>query len=326
MIPRLCLMALALLLPLAARAETAQVTVAEQYGIAYLPLTVMRDQGLLEKRLKEAGLASPVRWSVFSGSSAMTDAVLSGGLDFASGAFANFIVVWSKTRGAVRAVVPLPAVPLYLLTTQPGVNAIADLGPGSHIAVPTVGVSTQAFLLQHEAVRLFGPKEYKRFDALTVAMAHPDAANMLLSGRTELNGHFSAPPFQALEMKAPAVRRIASSYEILGGKHTSSVVWASTRFHDQNPRAYEAFVRAYADAVRLIQSDPRLAAEIYLRQNKSKEDLDTVLASVTDPEFEYGLTPLRLEAIVQLLTETGRLAGTPEVRRDLFFPGLPAPP
>jgi len=314
--------AAAWLIPQDSRAETGQVTIAEQYGIAYLPLTVMRDQHLLEQRLKQAGLSPTINWNVFSGSSPMTDAVLSGSLDFASGAFANFIIVWNKTHGAVRAVAPLPATPLYLLTIDPKVHTLSDLGPGSHIALPTVGVSTQAFLLQYAAAKMFGVENYKNFDFLTVSMGHPDAVNMLFTGRTEVNSHFSSPPFQAAELRNPAVHKIASSYDILGGIHTSSVVWAPVKFHDENPKTYMAFLLAYRDASELIQRDPRRAAEAYLRQIKSKETLEALTAQVADPEFDYGLIPMQLDKITGLMFDTKRLATRPDIIKDLFFPEL----
>lgn len=318
----LVLSAMATLLPLAAQAETDRVSIAEQYGIAYLPLTVMRDQALFDKRLHEAGLSPTVTWTVFSGAAPMTDAVLSGSLDFASGAFSSFILLWNKSRGAVRAIAPLPATPLYFLTIQPGLERIADIGPGSRVALPAVGVSTQAFLLQYVAAQAFGADQYRRFDALTVTMAHPDAANMLAAGRTEVNGHFSAPPFQAAELRNPAIRRIGSSYDILGGMHTSSVAWCPVRFHDANPKTFMAFLLAYQDASKLIQSNPGLAAQAYVRQTGSREKLESVTQQIADPELDFGLVPMKLDMITGLLFDTKRLPTRPDIDRDVFFPEL----
>ena len=56
---------LALALPLAiadaARAEVSEITVAQQYGVSFLPLMVMEDQRLVEKHARPACPAS--RWS-----------------------------------------------------------------------------------------------------------------------------------------------------------------------------------------------------------------------------------------------------------------------
>ena len=50
-------------LSLPALAETKEVRIAQQFGISYLPLQVMKEKGLLEKRAKAAGLGDlKVTW------------------------------------------------------------------------------------------------------------------------------------------------------------------------------------------------------------------------------------------------------------------------
>ena len=41
--------------------------------------------------------------------------------------------------------------------------------------MPTIKVSTQAILLQMAAAKMFGDKNYAKFDANTVQLGHPDA-------------------------------------------------------------------------------------------------------------------------------------------------------
>src|SRR5207244_10492900 len=54
------------------------------------------------------------------------------------------------------------------------------------------GVQTCALpILQMAAAKLWGPDQYERLDALTVSMAHPDAMQAMLSGRSEITGHFA---------------------------------------------------------------------------------------------------------------------------------------
>ena len=42
-----------------AHAEVAEITVAQQYGVSFLPLMVMEREGLIEKQAQAAGLAEP---------------------------------------------------------------------------------------------------------------------------------------------------------------------------------------------------------------------------------------------------------------------------
>src|SRR3954470_6011546 len=70
---------------LPATAEPNTLKAAKQYGLSYLPLMIMEDQKLVEKHAAALGLGDlKVQWLTLGGPSAMNDALLSGGLDFAS--------------------------------------------------------------------------------------------------------------------------------------------------------------------------------------------------------------------------------------------------
>src|SRR5437762_11920609 len=68
-----------------ARAEMAEINVAQQYGISYLPLMLMEDKKLIEKHARAAGIDVKVGWAKFAGGNVMNDALLSGSLQFVSG-------------------------------------------------------------------------------------------------------------------------------------------------------------------------------------------------------------------------------------------------
>ena len=55
----------ALLAAASARGEMAEINVAQQYGISYLPLMIMEDQKLIEKHAKAAGVDVKVGWAKF---------------------------------------------------------------------------------------------------------------------------------------------------------------------------------------------------------------------------------------------------------------------
>ncbi|RML83932.1 hypothetical protein ALQ88_04671, partial [Pseudomonas savastanoi] len=71
-----------LIAPASAQAE-GEIRIAEQFGIVYLLLNVVRDQQLIEKHGKEDGLEIKVDWTQLSGGSAVNDALLSGSVDVA---------------------------------------------------------------------------------------------------------------------------------------------------------------------------------------------------------------------------------------------------
>src|SRR6266403_2841894 len=84
---------------LPARAEMAEIAVAQQYGISYLPLMLMEEKKLIEKHAKAAGIDVKVGWAKFAGGNVMNDALLSGSLQFASGGVGPLVTIWARTRG-----------------------------------------------------------------------------------------------------------------------------------------------------------------------------------------------------------------------------------
>src|SRR5687767_7495606 len=81
-------------------AEVAELKIAQQFGIGYLPLTIMKTNALVEKHLKAGGLAdTKVVWSQLGSGQPMNDALLSGSLHVASGGVAPFLILWDRTRG-----------------------------------------------------------------------------------------------------------------------------------------------------------------------------------------------------------------------------------
>ena len=184
LLARVVLLAAAALLSLAARGEMAEIKVAQQYGIGYLPLMLMEEQKLIEKHAKAAGLDVKVGWAKFAGGNVMNDALLSNSLQFASGGVGPLVTLWSRTRGNldVKAVSAINSMPLYLNTRNPNVKTLKDFTDKDRIALPAVKVSIQAVTLQMAAEKAFGDGQHARLDPLTVTMSHPDAQTALLSG------------------------------------------------------------------------------------------------------------------------------------------------
>src|SRR5918995_2405498 len=89
------LAALALLVSLASEAfAEGKIRIAEQFGVSYLPLQMMRKNNLIEKHGKEQGLDIEVEWARFSGGAAMNDALLSDNIDIGAGGVGPLLVIW----------------------------------------------------------------------------------------------------------------------------------------------------------------------------------------------------------------------------------------
>ena len=203
-----------------------------------------------------------------------------------------------------------------------GVKSLKDLGEQDRIAVPAAKSSMQAVLLQMAAAKLYGEANWGKFDPLTVTMAHPDAYLLLGSGKSELNAHFSGPPYQYDQQKDAKLTQVVSSLDITDGPMTLNMIWATARFHDENPKAYKVFLTAYEDALEVVRKDPKGAAENYAANVKSKVNIAEVLQGLTDPGTKFSSSPERVATMAQFLHKTGVVKNKMESWKDFFFADL----
>lgn len=307
-----------------AMAEASEVRVARQFGLGYLPLMIMENEKLIEKHAKLAGLPDiKVNWASFAGASVMNDALLSNSLDFAAVGTPSLPIMWSRTKGTpqeTKGVSAMVASPLYLNTRNPDVKSIKDLSPKDRIALPAVKVSIQALVLQMAAAKEFGVDNAFSLDKYTVSRSHPDAMAALLSGKGDINGHFTWAPFQYRELNDPNVRTILNSYDVLGGPTTTVVVISTKRFHDANPKLYKAFLDAQAEADQIITSKPELAAQIYLTETKDKDTVENIVKMIKDPQVRYSVVPENISKYTDFMLKIGTIKQAPTDWKEMFFP------
>ncbi|NCH57354.1 ABC transporter substrate-binding protein [Cronobacter dublinensis] len=314
-----------LMLALIAAAGTAQaegnISIAQQFGIGYLLLDVVRDQQLIEKEGKKEGVDIKVEWRTLSGATAMNEALLSGALDVASAGVPPLLTLWDRTKGRqnVKAIAALGSMPNFLLSNNPAVKSISDLTDKDRIAVPAAGVGFQSRTLQIETARRFGNSDYKRFDTLSVSLPHPDASAALIAGKSEITAHFSSPPFQYQALEHSNVHKILSSYDVLGGKATFNVLYTTQKFHDENPKTYRAFYNALSEAAKIINADKNAAAETYIRVEKSRLPRPLVEKIINDPDTEFTISPQRTFIYAEKLHELGVLKNKADSWKDYFF-------
>ncbi|WP_229726306.1 ABC transporter substrate-binding protein [Oxalicibacterium faecigallinarum] len=299
-----------------------KISIAQQFGIGYLILDVVRDQQLIEKHGKQQGLDIKVEWASISGATAMNEALLAGALDVVSAGVPPMLTMWDRTKGKqnVKAVAALGSLPNYLLSNNPAVKTIKDFGPKDRIAVPAAGVGFQSRTLQIETARIFGKDDFKRFDNISVSLAHPDATAALIAGGSEINAHFSSAPFyyQALASNKD-VHKVISSYEILGGPATFNVLYTTQKFHDENPKTYKAFYVALLEASQFIKANKDKAADTFIRVQKSKLDPQLVRKIVEDPENDFTISPHRTFVYADELHKLGVLKNKASSWKDYFF-------
>ena len=326
------LAAAALMLAAAAtapRAEIAEVTIAQQFGVAFLPFMLMERDNLVEKHAKAAGITLKTNWQKVAGPSVINDGLLSGTVHFGAVGAPSLITLWSKTKSnvGIKGMAALTSYPLYFVTRNPDLKSLKDLSQKDKVAVPSVKISTQALMLQMAAADLFGQANYQKFDEFTVSLAHPDAMVALMNSTGGVNAHFSTSPFYEAEMKIPGARVLTTSYEILGGRASALVIIATTKFHDANPQVYKAFLAAQKEAIDTINKDKMAAAKAYLDiANDKKSTLEEIFGVINDKDYAYTLSPEKVFKTAVFMGKVGTIKDPPAKWQDMFFPdihGLP---
>lgn len=308
----------------ATHAETKTVRLAKQFGISYLPLTIMETQHLLEQQGKKLGLDIKTEWVKFTSGTPMNEALISGNLDFASGGVGPVLTIWGRTRNnlKVKAVSAMNAMPLYLNTTNPKVKTIKDFTDKDRIALPAVRVSIQAITLQMAAEKAFGPGQEHKLDRLTVSLGHPDGMAQMLGGHSEITAHLTSAPYQYEELKDKRVHKVLDSYQVLGGPHTFNTVWITSKFYNENHKVVQAFLAAFKQSMDEINKDPAGAAALWVKAENSKLPVAEAERIIKLPENEWTMTPKKIMAYADYMARAKMIPVKPTSWKDVFFPDI----
>jgi len=304
-----------------ANADKRVVRIAKQYGISYLPLTIMQEKKLLEAEGKKLGLDLDTEWVRFTGGPPMNEALISGNLDFASGGVGPLVTIWARTHNnlKVKGIAALNAMPLYLNSINPNVKTIKDFTDKDRIALPAVRVSIQAVVLQIAAEKAFGKGQEHKLDPLTVSLSHPDGLAQMMSGKSEITAHFTSAPFMYQELEDKRVHLVLNSYNVFGGPHTFNVVWATSKLYEGEPKVVQAFLAALSDAMKEIHDDPAAAAALWVKADRSKLSAAEAERMIKLPENNWTMTPLRTMVFADYMARVGMVPEKATSWKDMFI-------
>lgn len=290
------------------------IRIAEQHGLAYLPLAIMRIEGLLEKELEEAD--SPrVEWVRAGNATMIREAMLSGRLDIGFMGVPPFLIGRDRGTGW-RLVTGLSEAPLGLVTLRPGYRSLDDLQPQDRIALPQPG-SIQHILLAMAAERVFG--DPRRFDDRLVSMAHPEGLAALLSGR-DVAAQFTAPPYLFDALDEPEGTLLLDGSTAFGGRFTFIVGvvapgWGEDPTTDE---LVQAFLRALDEAILLARTLQRGARQAERTGQPQQADEPQ---QVGEPQQAGEADE---EGYLRLLQQVARFydLDATTLQRHLSFPGM----
>lgn len=309
---------------LRAKDGLSEVVIAPQFGLAYLPLHVIKQQKLLEKHLAKNGLPNAKSsWTKTTGGAAANEALISGAVHVVSGGVGPLLTIWDKTKGNadVKGIACFDATALYLNSINPAVKTLKDFTDKDRIAMPAVKVSIQAVTLMMAAEKEFGQSQHEKLNHLTVSMSHPDATAALLSGKSEITAHFTSPPFQFQQLEDKRVHRVLSSFDVLGGPVTFNSAFTTSKFRNDNPKAYKSLFDALVEAHEFIQKNRADAIKIYIDEEKSKLSPEFI-AKMMGPDLRHTIVPLNTIKYAAFMHKVGSLKNMPASWKDYYFPEL----
>ncbi len=309
--------------PVIARAEVTDLKIPlGAGGFGFLPLNMMQKYNLIEKFAAEEGLKIKVNWANFGGPAVMNDALLSGSAHFIAAGPPAFLTLWDRTKGRidVKAVAAMNAMPYTLTARASQLKSLDDITPSQKIAVTAIKISIPSVIMQMYAQKKYGKDQVFRFDPNTVTMAHPDAVVTLLSGGGAIVGHWASAPYDQRELDDPGIRKLMNSYDIMGGATTSTLISTTSKFRNENPKVYAAFLKALARAQQMIADDKRNAATILLESMGGKGwTVDKLVEILNDPTTQYKLEPENVLKYAAFMNEIGSIKNKPTAISDLFF-------
>jgi NitT/TauT family transport system substrate-binding protein len=310
-------------------AEVPEVRIARQFSMGYLQFNVIEHEHLIQKHAAALGIPEvKVTAMRFNGPASMNDALLSDSVDIVGGSPNGMFTLWAKARGTpqeVRAITALVTLPYAITSNDPAITSIADLDKCKKIPVPSVKVSSPAVTIQMAAAKLYGIKAFSRFDAATVTMSPADSTIALLTGSGDVNCVVALPPYLQQQLEHPNIHVVASSFD-LTGRTTYTLAYTSRRFHDRDPKLYQAVYDALTEATGLVRSDLRTASRDWIEDSDSKLSVDFVAAAGSGKDTEWTTVPLNTLQVADFMATVGTIKVKPGSWKDYFFPeayGLP---
>lgn len=213
--------------------------IAEQYGLAYAPLQIMKEQGILEALLPD----TEIEWVTLSNTTSIREAMLSENVDMGFMGIPPFIIGLDNGMDW-KIMCGLSKNPSGLVVNDKQIQTLDDFKESDKIALPQPG-SIQHILLAMACEKQFNKAD--KLDHLLISMKHPDAYQSLESKST-IKAHFASPPYLFDELKNNDNHLVLSSKEAFGGDFTF-IVGVCGRDLYMNQEQYNAVQKGLQQAM-----------------------------------------------------------------------------
>lgn len=291
--------------------EKETLIIADQFGLAYAPIEIMKNQGFLREALDGAGLSTvTIEWKRLGNTTAIREAMLSEDLDIGFVGIPPFLIGVDNGMDW-RIISGISQTPSALIASSKAVDSLEAIDDSTRIIVPQPG-SIQHILLSMYAKRMYG--DSKKYDHQLVAMSHPDGYTAMRTGASNTL-HFTTPPFMQQEMKLENATVLLDGETCFGGPFTFIVGICPERIYD-NPKIYTAFKNALEKSIEFIGTYPEDALEV-LSESYDYSEAD-LKAYMDHPQMIYETDVRGLDAFVSFMVEEEMLSDS-ILNSDLYW-------
>ncbi|QUI25167.1 ABC transporter substrate-binding protein [Vallitalea pronyensis] len=211
------------------------VKIAQQYGLAYAPIQIMKEKGFLEEELPD----KTIEWVKLANTAAIREAVLADNLDVGFMGIPPFLIALDKGM-EWKMMTGLSESPLGLITNDNSIKTLSDFIKTDKIALPQPG-SIQHILLAMACERVLGKAD--ALDQQLVSMKHPDGFQALMA-KQDVKAHFTSPPYLLMALAEEQNHMVISGEEAMGSPFTFIVGACTQDFYDNNQEAYQGLQKA----------------------------------------------------------------------------------
>ncbi len=281
------------------------IVIAEQYGLAYAPLQIMRANSYLEQLEPDVEF----EWVKLGNTAAIREAVLAGEVALGFMGLPPFLIGADKGMDW-KLVAGLSVCPVGLAASG-DLKEFGMLTPDTRIALPQPG-SIQHILLSMAAERRYGNAAY--FDSGLVTMKHPDGMTALFAGAVD--AHFTSPPYIFLEEAEEGINIVLKGDEAFGGRFSFIGAMAAGDFIEEHPEVLDSFLNALNKAVDFINEEPEKAAELLSEFYDMPQQ--QILEYISYEGMEYTTRIYGLERFIEFMNNADYLSGETTAEKVLY--------
>ncbi len=280
-----------------------ELILADQFGLAYAPLEIMKEMQFLETALAASGLETiQIVWKKFGNTTAIREAMLSGDLDVGFVGIPPFLLGMDNGMDW-KIISGLSESKVALVTKDPSIQSLADLTHQHKIILPQPG-SIQHILLQMASKDQLG--DAKAFDDQIIALAHPDGVTAFTAGdSTQL--HFTTPPYLQEDLKNQNARELIDGEACFGDAFTFIVGICQEPLYEDR-QVYDAIKKALEDSIDYMAENQeetiKILAEVY---EYTPEALNTFLY---EDQMTFTTEVNGIDRFVEFMAETGAIKET----------------